>query len=69
MGPFFSTQFLDEDIHAEAKAPASRPLDRSDAAHSLPAKGVLGTLEELPAEMTCAGQIRALVANPPSTQT
>ena len=42
MGPFFLTQFLDEDIHAEAKAPASRPLDRPDAAHSLPAKGVLG---------------------------
>jgi hypothetical protein len=32
---FFATQFLDEDIHSEAKARASRPFDRPDAAHGL----------------------------------
>ena len=40
-GSSIGPSVLDEDIHAEAKAPASRPLDRPDAAHSLPAKGIL----------------------------
>ena len=58
-GALLLTQFLDEDIHAEAKAPASRPLDRPDAAHSLPATGALGALErDTPTEMMCAGQGR-----------
>jgi hypothetical protein len=42
---FFTTQFLDEDIHSEGKARASRPLDRSNVTQGLPATGVVGDSE------------------------
>jgi hypothetical protein len=63
---FFARQFLDENIHLEAKARASR----TNVAQPWSATGVLIAPETLrTAEMMRIGQIRALVANPISTQT
>jgi hypothetical protein len=72
---FFTTQFLDEDIHSEGKARASRPLDRSNVTQGLPATGVVGDSETTDRESdVCrpnsgAGAQKHQTANPASTQT